>query len=56
MNEIASLVTTFSKVSYEKLDEQGSIQWPCNEECPDGSPIIHVESFPIGKGSFTITP
>jgi formate dehydrogenase major subunit len=56
MDEIASLVPTFSMVSYKKLDEQGSIQWPCNEEFPDGSPIMHVESFPIGKGRFAITP
>lgn len=56
MDEIASLVPTFSNVSYKKLDEQGSIQWPCNEEFPDGSPIMHVDHFPIGKGRFAITP
>ncbi|MFT4731727.1 MAG: formate dehydrogenase major subunit [Gammaproteobacteria bacterium] len=56
MDEIASLVPSFSQVSYKKLEEQGSIQWPCNEEFPDGSPIMHVESFPIGNGRFAITP
>ncbi|MFQ3220382.1 MAG: formate dehydrogenase major subunit [Paraglaciecola sp.] len=55
MDEIASLVPSFSKVSYQKLEEQGSIQWPCNDEFPDGSPIMHVENFPIGKGRFAIT-
>jgi formate dehydrogenase major subunit len=56
MDEIASLVPTFSQVSYKKLEELGSIQWPCNEEFPDGSPIMHVEHFPIGKGRFALTP
>ena len=31
MDEIARLTPTFAGVSYEKLDELGSIQWPCND-------------------------
>ncbi|TDF36600.1 formate dehydrogenase subunit alpha [Alteromonadaceae bacterium M269] len=55
MDEIASLTPTFKGVSYEKLEEVGSIQWPCNEQYPDGTPIMHREDFPIGKGNFAIT-
>lgn len=55
MDEIAQLVPTFTHVSYEKLEEMGSIQWPCNEEFPDGTPIMHVDNFPIGNGRFAIT-
>ncbi|WP_299178814.1 formate dehydrogenase subunit alpha [uncultured Neptuniibacter sp.] len=55
MDEIAQLTPTFASVSYERLEEMGSIQWPCNDETPDGMPIMHVESFPIGKGHFAIT-
>ena len=43
MDEIAALTPTFAGVSFEKLDELGSIQWPCNDEAPDGTPIMHVE-------------
>ena len=32
MDEIARLTPTFAGVSYEKLDELGSVQWPCNDE------------------------
>ncbi len=56
MDEIALLVPTFSHVSYEKLEKMGSIQWPCNDKFPDGTPIMHVEQFPIGNGRFAITP
>ncbi len=56
MDEIASLTPSFTHVSYAKLDALGSIQWPCNEQFPDGTPIMHVESFPIGKARFAITP
>ena len=54
MDEIARLTPTFTGVSYEKLDE-GSIQWPCNDEAPDGTPIMHTSEFVIGKGRFVIT-
>lgn len=55
MDEIARLTPTFSGVSYERLDELGSIQWPCNEHAPNGTPIMHVDGFVRGKGKFVIT-
>ena len=55
MDEIAALTPTFTGVSYDRLEELGSIQWPCNEAAPDGTPTMHLESFPIGKAHFAIT-
>ncbi|MEZ0211003.1 MAG: formate dehydrogenase subunit alpha [Methylophilus sp.] len=55
MDEIAALTPTFKGVSFKKLDELGSIQWPCNDEAPDGTPTMHVEEFVRGKGKFFIT-
>jgi formate dehydrogenase major subunit len=55
MDEIARLKPTFAGVSYEKLDRLGSIQWPCNEEHPEGTPTMHEEEFVRGKGYFAIT-
>ncbi|MGI4812672.1 MAG: formate dehydrogenase subunit alpha [Janthinobacterium lividum] len=55
MDEIASLTPTFSGVSYARLDELGSIQWPCNAAAPDGTPIMHIDNFVRGKGRFIIT-
>ncbi|HEX6993160.1 MAG TPA: formate dehydrogenase subunit alpha [Gammaproteobacteria bacterium] len=56
MDEIARLTPTFSGVTYEKLDKLGSIQWPCNEKAPEGTPTMHVEEFVRGKGLFRVTP
>jgi formate dehydrogenase major subunit len=56
MEEIAALTPTFTGVSYEKLDQLGSIQWPCNEQAPEGTPTMHVGSFVRGKGYFAMTP
>ena len=55
MDEIASLTPTFAGVSYDKLDQLGSIQWPCNEAAPSGTPMMHVDRFVRGKGKFMIT-
>jgi formate dehydrogenase major subunit len=52
MDEIARLTPTFTSVSYEKLDRLGSIQWPCNDAAPEGTPTMHVGSFVRGKGKF----
>jgi len=55
MDEIAALTPTFRGVSFEKLDRLGSIQWPCDDEHPEGTPIMHVDEFVRGKGKFFIT-
>lgn len=55
MDEIATLTPTFHGVSFEKLDKLGSIQWPCNEEHPAGTPIMHIDEFVRGKGKFFVT-
>ncbi len=56
MDEIASLTPTFSGVSYAKLDELGSVQWPCNEKMPLGTPVMHIDGFVRRpKGKFVIT-
>ncbi|MGQ3071981.1 MAG: formate dehydrogenase subunit alpha [Ferrovibrionaceae bacterium] len=55
MDEIAALTPTFAGVSYARLDELGSVQWPCNEAAPLGSPIMHGNGFARGRGKFMIT-
>jgi formate dehydrogenase major subunit len=56
MDEIAATTPTFSGVSFAKLDELGSAQWPCNAANPEGTPVMHVEQFVRGKGQFMETP
>jgi formate dehydrogenase major subunit len=55
MDEIARLTPTFHGVSFDKIDELGSIQWPCNEQHPQGTPVMHVDEFVRGKGRFMLT-
>ena len=55
MDEVAELTPTFKGVSFKKLDELGSVQWPCNDEHPAGTPTMHIDEFVRGKGKFFIT-
>ena len=55
MDEIAALTPAFTGVSFDFLDKVGSVQWPCNEKAPMGTPIMHIENFVRGKGLFVET-
>ncbi|MGE0736481.1 MAG: formate dehydrogenase subunit alpha [Alphaproteobacteria bacterium] len=55
MDEIARSTPTFAGVSYRKLDELGSVQWPCNDAAPEGTPVMHRSGFVRGKGRFVVT-
>jgi formate dehydrogenase major subunit len=55
MDEIARTTPGFAGVSYDFLEKVGSVQWPCNEKAPEGTPIVHMNGFVRGKGNFLIT-
>ncbi|GHB47273.1 formate dehydrogenase subunit alpha [Pseudovibrio japonicus] len=55
MDEIAATTPSFANVSYDLLEEQGSVQWPCNEANPVGTPTMHMDGFVRGKGRFIRT-
>jgi len=55
MDEIARLTPGFKGVSYALLDGLGSVQWPCNDAAPLGTPTMHIGGFVRGKGKFMIT-
>ncbi|MCR8725710.1 formate dehydrogenase subunit alpha [Frigidibacter sp. ROC022] len=55
MAEIAATTPSFAGVTYDKIDALGSLQWPCNEDHPEGTPVMHVDGFVRGKGRFIRT-
>ena len=55
MAEIARTTPSFAGVDYDLLDRVGSVQWPCNEAAPLGTPLMHVDGFVRGKGHFVHT-
>ncbi|MDO5529902.1 MAG: formate dehydrogenase subunit alpha [Paracoccus sp. (in: a-proteobacteria)] len=55
MDEIAATTPSFAGVSYELLEREGSVQWPCNDEAPSGTPTMHIDGFVRGRGRFIVT-
>jgi formate dehydrogenase alpha subunit len=49
--ELASVTPSYAGISYDRIEYEG-IHWPCpNPEHP-GTPILHTEQFPKGRGQF----
>jgi len=55
MAEIAATTPSFANVNYDLLEEKGSVQWPCNDKAPEGTPVMHIDGFVRGKGKFVVT-
>ncbi len=55
MDEIAETTPTFAGVSFDRLDELGSMQWPVYDAESTGTPIMHVGEFVRGKGRLVET-
>ena len=55
MDEVARLTPYFAGLSFERLEKEGGIQWPCTSADHPGTPRLHVEKFntPTGLGHLT---
>ncbi len=50
--EMAGLVPFLGGISYERLDREGGLQWPCPTLDHPGTRYLYAESFPRGLGKF----
>ncbi len=52
-NEITKAVPQYGSLSYENIDREG-VQWPCNDDFPDGKPFLYDDKFftTDGQGRF----
>jgi len=52
MDEIAAVTPIYGGVSYERLEEVGSLQWPVPTTDHPGTPYLHAGKFSRGRGKF----
>ncbi len=51
MDEITKVTPAYAGINYERIEKEG-IHWPCPSADHPGTPILHTQTFPIGKGVF----
>ncbi len=57
LDEIARLSPAYRGMSFGLIDRVGSAQWPCDENAPEGTEVLHRVRFPRanGLGTFMLT-
>jgi len=50
-DEIRKVTPSYGGITYTRIENEG-LFWPCPDENHPGTPILHREKFPIGKGKF----
>jgi len=51
-DEMAALTPFLRGLSYERLESEGGIQWPCPDGAHPGTRFMYEETFPRGLGKF----
>jgi formate dehydrogenase major subunit len=51
MEEISKVTPSYAGISFDRIEDVG-IHWPCPAPDHPGTPILHTQAFPIGKGVF----
>jgi predicted molibdopterin-dependent oxidoreductase YjgC len=52
-DEMAELTPPFQGISYERIDREHGIHWPCPSPDHPGTPYLFADTFPRGRGRFT---
>ncbi|GFP21819.1 formate dehydrogenase major subunit [Candidatus Hakubella thermalkaliphila] len=52
-DEIGKVADQFAGISHQRIDKEGGIYWPCPSPDHPGTPVLHLEKFPLGRGKFT---
>ncbi|PPD22775.1 MAG: formate dehydrogenase subunit alpha [Methylomonas sp.] len=57
LDEVARLSPAYQGMSFPLLERIGSAQWPCDENAPEGTEVLHTVKFPRanGLGTFMLT-
>ncbi|MES9974264.1 MAG: molybdopterin dinucleotide binding domain-containing protein, partial [Candidatus Thiodiazotropha sp.] len=56
--EMRQAMPSIAGISWERLEQEGAVTYPCEDDDDPGQPVIFTETFPTpsGKASFTPAP
>ncbi len=55
-DEMRRVTLEFAGITYERIEREGGVHWPCPALEHPGSPYLFAESFPRGRGRFWAVP
>jgi formate dehydrogenase alpha subunit len=50
--EMRAVTSDFWGITYERLEREGGVHWPCPSADHPGTPFLFAEEFPRGRGKF----
>ena len=50
--EMRRVTPEFYGITYDRIDEEGGVHWPCPSLDHPGTPFLFAEEFPRGRGKF----
>jgi formate dehydrogenase alpha subunit len=50
--EMRSVTPDFAGITYERLEQEGGVHWPCPSLEHPGTPYLFADEFPRGRGKF----
>ena len=54
--EMRQAMPSIAGISWERLEEQGSVTYPCESEADPGQPVIFIDDFPTADGRARLVP
>jgi predicted molibdopterin-dependent oxidoreductase YjgC len=51
--EVKAVTPSYHGMTYDRIEENRGLRWPCPAEDHPGTPILHIGKFPRGKGLLT---
>ncbi|HNR29746.1 MAG TPA: formate dehydrogenase subunit alpha [Candidatus Hydrogenedentes bacterium] len=54
--EVKALTPSYHGMTYDRIEANRGLRWPCPTEDHPGTPILHIGKFPRGKGLLSALP
>jgi predicted molibdopterin-dependent oxidoreductase YjgC len=51
-DEMRAVTPDFAGITYERLEQEGGVHWPCPAPEHPGTPFLFADDFPRGRGKF----
>jgi formate dehydrogenase major subunit len=55
-NEMRQCMNSIAGITWDRLERESSVTYPCEKEGDPGQPVVFVESFPTATGRATFVP